>query len=223
MTYPMPSRGVAGLLVFASVFAWGEPLQVKEGFKVTEERLALTRDYANRHYAMDHYQLETPQAIVIHYTVTRNLKDTWEVFNPDRLPAQRSDLARFGALNVGVHYIVDQDGTIYRMLPETVMGRHAIGLNYCAIGIENVGMSAKALTPAQLKSNIRLVHDLVSRHPSIQYLLGHHELADRSAPHAALVLMMDESNQPRATSDPSPHFIKALRDALSQEGIRLER
>ncbi len=37
--------------------------------------------------------------------------------------------------------MVDRDGTRYRLMPETYMARHVIGLNYYSIGIENVGGS----------------------------------------------------------------------------------
>jgi N-acetyl-anhydromuramyl-L-alanine amidase AmpD len=37
---------------------------------------------------------------------------------------------------VSAHFIVDKDGTIYQCLPLTVRGRHAIGMNWTAIGIE---------------------------------------------------------------------------------------
>jgi N-acetyl-anhydromuramyl-L-alanine amidase AmpD len=198
-------------------------LQIKESFNVTQERLNLTREYAKRHYGMDTYQLVNPQAIVIHYTATRNLQDTWSVFKPDRISEQRPNLARFGAVNVGVHYVVDRDGSIYRMLPDNMMGRHAIGLNYCAIGIENVGLNAQALTPDQLQSNVRLVEDLLSRHASIRFLLGHHELPDRAAPHAILLKMNEPENKPEKKSDPGPVFMRDLRAALDRQGIHLEK
>ncbi|WP_372945427.1 peptidoglycan recognition family protein, partial [Muriicola sp.] len=78
-------------------------------------------------------------------------------------------------LNVSSHFLVGRDGTIYRLMPETVMGRHVIGLNHCAIGVENVGGTDETpLTEAQLRSNIWLV-DYLSKKYNIEYLIGHYE------------------------------------------------
>ena len=71
--------------------------------------------------------------------------------------------------------MIDQDGTIYQLLPETTMARHVIGLNHCSIGIENVGGTKDLpLTKAQLKSNIWLVRYLKEKY-NIDYLIGHYE------------------------------------------------
>ena len=45
----------------------------------------------------------------------------------------------YDLLNVSSHYLVDRDGTIYQLTPETILNRHAIGVNWCSIGIENIG------------------------------------------------------------------------------------
>jgi N-acetylmuramoyl-L-alanine amidase len=49
-----------------------------------------------------------------------------------------------------------------------------IGLNYCAIGVENVGSDNNPLTPAQLMANEQLIRYLVHKYP-IQYVIGHYE------------------------------------------------
>jgi N-acetyl-anhydromuramyl-L-alanine amidase AmpD len=60
-------------------------------------------------------------------------------------------------------------------MPETTMARHVIGLNHCAIGIENVGGTGDTkLTRAQLRSNKWLVKYLKSKY-DIDYLIGHYE------------------------------------------------
>ena len=210
------------LIFITCVAGWAAPA-IKDSPIVTPERLALTRDYAQRHYGIDDYQLKEPLAIVIHYTATRTWADTLRVFRPARLSARRKELSGFGDLNVGVHFVVDRDGTIYRLLPEDVMGRHAIGLNYCAFGIENVALDAAALTAAQLESNVWLVKDLARRHGTIGYLLGHHELPEKNAPHAALLRAQDPAYKPGGKSDPGPEFMRRLRGALSRAGIDLQR
>jgi len=79
---------------------------------------------------------------------------------------------------VSAHFLVDRDGTIYRLQPETRMGRHCIGLNHIAIGVENVGDGkAYPMTDAQVAADAKLVRYLAARYP-IHVLVGHLE-ADR--------------------------------------------
>jgi len=55
------------------------------------------------------------------------------------------------------------------------MARHVIGLNHCAIGVENVGGTEDLpLTEAQLQSNIWLVNYLAEKY-KIDYVIGHYE------------------------------------------------
>ena len=42
------------------------------------------------------------------------------------------------------HFVIDRDGTIYRLVPTSIMCRHTVGLNWTAIGIEHVGQSDAA-------------------------------------------------------------------------------
>src|SRR5690606_30569793 len=107
-----------------------------------------------------------PRMIVIHHTGGNSADGTWRYFNRVRMEGAREKLARAGAVNVASHFLVDRDGTCYRLMPETRMGRHAIGLNHIAIGVENVGDRERyPLTDAQLATNARLVRALASRHP----------------------------------------------------------
>lgn len=88
-----------------------------------------------------------------------------------------------GRLNVASHFLVDRDGTIYRLTPETALNRHAIGYNWCAIGIENVGGEggAEDLTGAQLKANIALIKYLKWKYRDIEYVLGHFQYDEARA------------------------------------------
>jgi len=78
---------------------------------------------------------------------------------------------------VSVQYLIDRDGSIFQLMPDSWMGRHVIGLNHCAIGIENVGgLNGKDdLTEEQLAANIFLVRHIKKKHPGVEYLIGHHE------------------------------------------------
>src|SRR5207237_9296328 len=97
-------------------------------------------------------------------------------FDNLKIEASRPALARAGAVNVSSHYVVDRDGTIYRIQPETRFARHCIGLNHIAIGIENAGDDKRwPLTDAQVAADAALVRDLATRFP-ITHLLGHSEV-----------------------------------------------
>ena len=143
----------------------------------TDERARLTLDYRRVHSdrAAQDLAIE-PRVIVLHYTGGSSAKATRAYFDNIKIEAARKQLARGGAVNVSAHFLVDRDGTIFRLQPETRFARHCIGLNHIAIGIENVGDGAKwPLTAAQVAANAALVRDLASRFP-ITHLLGHHEV-----------------------------------------------
>jgi N-acetyl-anhydromuramyl-L-alanine amidase AmpD len=182
---------------------------------LSEKRLELTREYARIHFGTDSISLDRPLMIVVHFTAISTLKDTLATFKPDLLPAGRTDIAGHGNLNVGVHYVVAPDGALYNLLPETVMGRHTIGFNWCAIGIEMVARGEKNLTEAELESTAHLVAWILSRHPSITYVIGHHEYMKKELPHFTLYREADASYKPTVKIDPGDAFMKKLREKLS--------
>lgn len=141
-----------------------------------EQRIELTKEYLLKRYGLEQDTPEiTPKMVVLHWTAIPSLKKSFEAFNRSTLPNWRPDLVDVSGLNVSSHFLVDQDGTIYRLMPETTMARHTIGLNHCAIGIENVGgTEGLPLTKQQLKSNIYLVKYLASKY-DIEYVIGHQE------------------------------------------------
>ena len=153
-----------------------------EKFKIIEKPLLFDaeRKQLTLQYLSDRYGLEqndptiNPKMIVLHWTVIPTFEESFATFNPSSLPS-RPDIKSASALNVSSQFMVDRDGTIYRLLPETTMARHVIGLNHCAIGIENVGGTDDLpLTEAQLQSNIWLVNYLSDKY-HIDYLIGHYE------------------------------------------------
>src|SRR5690606_11135645 len=96
---------------------------------------------------------------------------TIDVFNTSLLPLHRTAIADASTLNVSAQYVIDRDGTIYQLMPDTLMARHVTGLNHCAIGIENIGGPKAPLTKAQLKANTKLIKKLKKKYP-IDYLIG---------------------------------------------------
>lgn len=143
----------------------------------SDERARLMLEYRRIHSDPDAADLAiVPRMIVLHYTAGSSAKGTKRYFDRTRIEASRATLASGGAANVSAHFLVDRDGTIYRLQPETRMARHCIGLNHLAIGVENVGDGdAYPLTDAQVAADAALVRDLVARFPTITHLIGHHE------------------------------------------------
>ncbi|TMK40147.1 MAG: N-acetylmuramoyl-L-alanine amidase [Actinobacteria bacterium] len=129
--------------------------------------------YARRHYGISTYRLTDPHVIVEHYTETSDFSATYSTFAPDVPDSELHELP-----GVCSHFVVDRDGTIYRLVPTTIMCRHTVGLNYTAIGIEHVGFSdAQILHDArQMRSSLALTRWLRCRgHIRIRDVIGHNE------------------------------------------------
>lgn len=185
-----------------------------------EERIQLTRDYMRDHYGLDAPGIDiVPRIIVLHWTAGRSFEGDFRTFTPSTLRGGRPDLQEAGQLNVGIHFLVDRDGKIYRLMPETWMARHVIGLNYHAIGVENVGgaRGVDDLTPAQRDANIWLVRYLEKKYPTIEYLIGHHEY--RLFEGHPLWLERDATYR-TGKSDPGDAFMSAVRAGVAQLGLK---
>jgi beta-N-acetylhexosaminidase len=178
------------------------------------ERIALTKAYIQKHYGktVDDITI-TPKLIVLHYTAIDSLEASYNTMKPQTLRGGRKDIAKASALNVSVQFLIDKDGTIYRLMPENWMGRHVIGLNYYAIGVENVAKNAAALTPAQVKANIALVKYLKAKYPTIEYLIGHHEY--RRMESTPLWLEKDKGYR-TVKYDPGPEFMRKVRSGVRE-------
>lgn len=178
------------------------------------ERVDLTLEYLDTHYGLiqDNPTI-LPKIVVVHWTVIPTFEKSFTAFNPSKLPNWRSDIANASALNVSAQFLVDQDGSIYQLLPETTMARHVIGLNHCAIGIENVGgIGEKPLTKAQLKANIKLIKYLKKKY-DIDYVIGHYEYTyfeDHE-----LWLEKDDGYRTEKT-DPGKKFLANIRKSLKK-------
>lgn len=185
-----------------------------------KEREALTLEYLeNRYGLIQDTPTITPKMIVVHWTVIPTLEKSFDAFNPSKLPNWRPEIANASALNVSAQFLVDQDGTIYRLLPETTMARHVIGLNHVAIGIENVGgTDDKLLTTKQLRSNIKLIHYLKNKYPEIDYVIGHFEYTNFEG--HELWLEKDEAYRTKKT-DPGVEFINTIRKKTSKHNWKL--
>jgi hypothetical protein len=205
-------------LLCAATASDGPPRIVERPVPFGPHRRQLTLDYIRAHYDPAATSIRiTPRMIVIHATETPSLDSTLRIFEPEDLPAFRSDIARGGTVNVSSHYLVDRDGTIYHLVPDTLMARHVIGLNRIAIGIENVGGGPYgALDARQLESDRWLVQQLVRHYPSIRYLIGHCEYGRfRRTP------LWEERDSTYLTpkTDPGADFMAQLRRAVADPAL----
>ncbi len=176
-----------------------------------ETRKELTLEYLQNRYGLKK-EIPTidPKMIVLHWTVIPTLEESFEAFNPSTLPNWRPEIKDVSGLNVSSQFMIDRDGTIYRLLPETTMARHVIGLNHCAIGVENVGgTEALPLTDAQVKSNIELVKYLSNKY-AIDYVIGHYEYTNFEG--HPLWLEKDKGYRTVKT-DPGEDFMAKVRQA----------
>ncbi len=180
------------------------------------ERIKLMKEYANMHYGIDDLAI-VPKMVVIHWTGGFSLKGAFNTFNKSKLSG-RPFLQKYGKANVAAHYLVDKDGTVYKLMPDTLMGRHVIGLNHCSIGVENIGK--KELTKKQLKSNVKLVEHLASTYDSIKYLIGHYEYRKFEGSPLFIEKFPDYRTK---KGDPGKEFMKSLRKKLKEKDVDLLR
>ncbi len=179
-----------------------------------ETRKELTLEYLEEHYGLEQdAPTINPKMIVLHWTAIPTFEGSFDAFKNVELPSWRPDIENASALNVSSQFLIDQDGTIYRLMPETTMARHVIGLNHTAIGVENVGGTEdKPLTEAQLKSNIALVEYLAHKY-NIEYLIGHYEYTDFE--NHPLWLEKDDSYRTKKT-DPGEDFMRKVRQGTGK-------
>ncbi|UBM60688.1 N-acetylmuramoyl-L-alanine amidase [Marinilongibacter aquaticus] len=174
-----------------------------------DERIKLTKAYMKEHYGIvqDNIEIE-PKMVVVHWTAIPTFEGSFAAFEHTRLPESRTAIKGASPLNVSIQFLVDQNGKVYRLMPENWMARHVIGLNHAAIGIENVGgTKGTPLTKAQFRANVKLVKYLKRKYP-IEYLLGHLEYTRfENSP-----LWKEKDGNYRTTkTDPGKDFMKNLR------------
>lgn len=168
-------KKIATIILLFSYFSYALEIKQKP-IEFTQNRVELTKQYIKNSYGIEVKDINIiPKIIVIHHTASDELKESFDRFYPEVLLTDRTDIKKAGNLNVSAQFLVDSDGTIYSLMPETYMARHVIGLNLSSIGIENVGGAKKSLTTEQLKANIELIQYLKNKYKTIEYLIGHYE------------------------------------------------
>ena len=174
----LPPTGVrrhAGA-VLALARAVAPPHEVRKPIPYGPERRADMADYAQRHYGIHDFRLRDPKVIVEHYTATSSFAPVFDYFSRNVPDPELNELP-----GVCSHYVIDRDGTIYRLVPTSIMCRHTVGLNWTAIGIEHVGQSDAQVMEnrRQLASSLRLTRALQGRFGiATRNVIGHNENRD---------------------------------------------
>lgn len=120
--------------------------------------------------------------IILHCTATSEGRD----FSVEQI--RQWHLAR-GFSDIGYHYLVGRDGTIYAGRPESVVGAHCTGQNTCSIGVCYVGgeeadgshRPKDTRTPAQKKALRELVASLQKKYSGAT-VHCHSEFANKACP-----------------------------------------
>jgi len=185
------------------------PLIVDRPVRITETRERLAREYSLLHYGKEMTEI-VPRAVIVHWTESESGEGVYRYFYRERM--------KDGTLNVCSQFLVDRDGTIFRLTPETMLDRHAIGYNWCAIGIENVGGKGgrEDLTEAQLQANVALIRYLHEKYPEIKYMWGHYQ--QTKAKQSGL-FKEKVAGYFHEKADPGPKFMTALQKRLEDTGL----
>jgi N-acetylmuramoyl-L-alanine amidase len=192
-----------------------EPVVTERLLPFDRERLTLMSQYLEAHTGRERSRdprvdcTITPRIVVLHWTGGPTADSAWSTFAPTRL-AGRPDLDDAGAVNVSAHYLVDRDGTIYRLMPDNLAARHVIGLNHVAVGIENVGGPKAPLTEAQVAANAALVRQLAAKWP-ITHVIGHHQYRRMEG---SRYFKESDPTYRTVKSDPGDAFVDAVRAAV---------
>ncbi len=183
-----------------------------------EERSRLSLEYMEEHYGLiQESPTIEPKMVVLHWTAIPTFAGSFKAFYEPRLPAFREKIGTASALNVSVPYLIDRDGSIYQLMPDTLFARHVIGLNHCAIGVENVGDgNENPLTEAQLKANVNLVRYLAEKY-DIDYVIGHHEY-QQFIGHP--LWKEKDPNYLTEKSDPGDEFMQKVRKQLKDLDLK---
>ena len=205
-----PAYACDGTQTAVSLRTVTAPVIIDKPVRLTEQREQLMREYAVKHYGEAMTEI-VPQAVIVHWTASPGCEEVYRYFYKEA----RAD----GTLNVCSQFLVDRDGTIYRLTPETMLDRHAIGYNWCAIGIENVGgvKNAEDLTEAQLQANVALIRYLKEKYPAIKYMWGHYQQTEAKESGLYREKVVGYFH-PKV--DPGPRFMKALQDNLKDTGLK---
>jgi N-acetylmuramoyl-L-alanine amidase len=204
-----PVEGMEGLLNARAAPATTPPAatatqapEIKRDFiPFPEQRKREMAAYAKRHYGIDTWELREPKVIVEHWTDTDTYGQTHNAFVSDDPDPELHERPA-----VVAHFVVDVDGTIYQQIPLEYMGRHTVGLNDTAFGIEMVGHSAKEIEgrPPQLQAALALTRWLQAKYGiSTANVIGHNESLTSPYHHERVARLRNQTHDdwPKADMD----------------------
>jgi N-acetylmuramoyl-L-alanine amidase len=128
--------------------------------------------YSKRHYGERLYELTDPKVVVQHYTSGTSFDSAWNHF-----AANGTHLGE--KPGVCTHFIIDTDGSEYQLVNLSIRCRHAIGMNWTAIGIEHVGTNARDILDNRrmMRASLRLTAWLMLRYGiNVGNVIGHAEI-----------------------------------------------
>jgi len=172
-----------------------EPRIVWDPIPFGARRKAEMVAYVRRHYGSfmkPTWRLVDPHVIVIHYTDGPTFSSAWNTFADDVPDSELHELPATCA-----HFVIDTDGTIYQLVSLGTMCRHTVGLNWTAIGIENVGFSDAQIfgDRPQFEANLRLVRWLRCRfNIEIRNVIGHNESLSSPYHHEDVVALRTQTH-----------------------------
>lgn len=205
-------------LLTISFFAQAQEIKIVDKPIIYDSiRIKLSLNYLKERHNITTTSVKIePIMVVLHWTAASTMLSTFHTFNKPTLDADRTAISGASNLNVSSQFLIDRDGTIYRLMAEDSFARHVIGLNYCAIGVENVGSSAFPLTDAQLAANEKLVRYLVKKY-KIQYLIGHYEYTlFKNTP----IWKETNPNYQTGKNDPGVDFMQKVRTNLKDLNLK---
>ncbi len=200
------------LLIFFSFQFQAQNLKIiQKPIDYSKERKQLSLDYMKQHHNLIQKNPNiTPKIIVLHYTAGGTIESNFRYFNNLYLENQRATLKKQSSLNVSAHFLVDRDGTVYQLVDPEMFAIHTIGLNYCAIGVENIGSQSRSLTDKQIEANAELIKYLAKKYP-IEYVIGHYEYGTFRN---SKIWKESDSNYFTPKEDPGTEFMKKVRAKL---------
>ena len=141
-----------------------------------DERKRQMGRYSKRHYGVWRWKLTSPDVIVLHFTGGSSYESARNHFASNS--PNRGEMP-----GVCAHFIVEKDGTINKVVRTSIRCRHAIGLNYTAVGIEMVQETGRGASWAdkqilrrrpQIRASLKLVRFLKRRYAiKMRNIIGH--------------------------------------------------
>jgi N-acetyl-anhydromuramyl-L-alanine amidase AmpD len=141
-----------------------------------DERKRQMGGYSKRHYGVWRWKLTSPDVVVLHFTGGSTYESARNHFASNS--PNRGEMP-----GVCAHFVVDKDGTIYKVVRTSIRCRHAIGLNYTSIGIEMVQETGSGARWAdrqilqrrpQIRAALKLVRFLKKRYSiKMRNIIGH--------------------------------------------------